>query len=217
MEAPTYVQGNDLLELLQVHEDRTVSCLTAQFQQQFQRFSQSLLAAFTPDPPEPLKSRLSTDVKQLQYKLKKHALCYALKGLKPDMNPTRLSIPHHHRMSTVHEILVCLSLAHDDWAAAHIQNYIPSDSTQQTDNTNQSIYKDINVPVQTRLQVTARKLELHLIKLVEKDRSGQATGNLYVQKVKAFRTRLVDDPVGQLKSAIVSSHGVKNVNVAMPL
>jgi hypothetical protein len=62
-----------------------------------------------------------------------------------------------------------------------------------------------------------RKLELHLIKLVEKDRSGQATGNLYVQKVKAFRTRLFDDPVGQLESAIVSSHGVKNVNVVMPL
>jgi hypothetical protein len=42
------------------------------------------------------------------------------------------------------------------------------------DSTKQSIYKDRNISFQTGLQLMARKLELHIVKFVEKDEVGQA-------------------------------------------
>jgi hypothetical protein len=42
------------------------------------------------------------------------------------------------------------------------------------DSTKQSIYKDGNISFQTGLQLMARKLELHIVKFVEKDEVGQA-------------------------------------------
>jgi hypothetical protein len=164
------------------------------------------------------EQRLISDdgVHQLMYELKKRSLRYILKGLKPSMSPTSVSIPYDLQLSAVREILVRLSLAHDDWVKAHVQKYISPSSTQQTDITKQSIFKDSTVPELTRLQLTARKLELHIVQVVEKDRSEQATGDLYVNEAGAIRKRLIDNPKGQLKAAVVGSHHAKNVNVVMP-
>jgi hypothetical protein len=164
------------------------------------------------------EQRLISDdgVHQSMYELKRRSLRYILKGLKPSMSPTSVSIPYDPQLSAVREILVRLSLAHDEWVKAHIQKYISPNNTQQTDITKQSIFKDSTVPELTRPQLTARKLELHIVKVVEKDRSGQATRDLYFNEAGATRKRLIDNPNGQLKAAVVGSHHVKNANVVMP-
>jgi hypothetical protein len=144
-------------------------------------------------------------VKQLQYELKRRVFRPQLQGLKPSPAPIGVSVAKEKRAMVVHDVFVHLCMAHDEWKVAQASSK----------HAKHSIFKDNSTSPQVLLQGTAKKMELDLLKLVEQDTSGQAKGRSYVREIKDLRKRLIDDPLGQLNSAVLSSHTAKYVHVVM--
>jgi hypothetical protein len=165
----------------------------------------SSVTAFLQDADEKHKLILDDGAKQLQLELKKLALGPVLKALKPNSAPVKVQVSKETRSLIVQDIYVLLSIAHDEWMTTQASSKYGK----------KSIFKDNSISSQVLLQGTAKKLELDLAKLVEQDPSDQPLSKLYLRKASDLRTRIIDHPHEQLKSAVLSSHTAKYVHVTM--
>jgi hypothetical protein len=167
------------------------------------------IAAYLQDAEDQQKLILDDGITQLLLELKKRTLRYTLKGLKLNPKPIRVPLDKDQRLIAVRKILVSLSLAYDGWTAAQVQKYSSENGTKQ------SIYKNSRSSLHTDLQITAKRLERGIVSLVEKAKSGQDISHVYLQHVKDICQKFVKDPIGKLKSAVISSHGRNYLNVVM--
>jgi hypothetical protein len=165
----------------------------------------SSVNAFLQDADEKQKLVFDDGAKQLQLELKKLTLGPVLKVLKHNSAPVKVQVSKERRSLIVQDIYVLLGMAHDEWMTTQASSKYGK----------KSIFKDNSISPQVLLQGTAKKLELDLAKLVEQDTSDQPHGKLYLRMASDLRKRLIDHPLEQLKSAVLSSHTAKYVHVVM--